>query len=140
MIDDIVTDEDGTLHLGGIFTEKDVKAVLDAVAGELSKVAGFAWRDREILYLIDANLHFERGAHVHGKQLLVGIDDAVLKIYVIGEDDEMIIREAGNEIIRETFSELFRHMEQEGITGIKAEMNIVRLEVAEIEIQDRNRR
>lgn len=57
----------------------------------------------EILYLIDPNFHCERGTHVHGKQLLVGIDDAVLKIYVIGEDDEMIIREARNEIIREAF-------------------------------------
>lgn len=140
MIDDIVTDEDSALHLGGIFTEEDVKAVFDAVAGELRKIAGFARRDREILYLIDADLYFERRAHVQGKQLLVGIDDAVLQVYVIGEDDEMIIREAGNEIIRETFPERLRHMEQEGITCIKAEMNIVRLEVAEIEIQDRNRR
>ena len=140
MIDDIVTDEDSALHLGGIFTEEDVKAVFDAVAGELRKIAGFARRDREILYLIDADLYFERRAHVQGKQLLVGIDDAVLQVYVIGEDDEMVIREAGNEIIRETFPERLRHMEQEGITCIKAEMNIVRLEVAEIEIQDRNRR
>ena len=35
MIDDIVTNEDGALHLGGVLTEEDVKAVLDAVAGEL---------------------------------------------------------------------------------------------------------
>ena len=76
-------------------------------------------------YLIDPDFHFERGTHVHGKQLLVGIDDAVLKIYVIGEDDEMIIREARNEIIREAFPERLRHMEQEGITGIKAEVDIV---------------
>ena len=140
MIDDIVTDEDGALHLGGVLTEEDVKAILDAVTGELRKIAGLARRDREILYLIDPDFHFERGTHVHGKQLLVGIDDTVLKIYVIGEDDEMIIREARNEIIREAFPERLRHMEQEGITCIKAEVDIVRLEVAEIEIKDHNRR
>lgn len=125
MIDDIVTDEDGALHLGAVLTEEEVKAVLDAVAGELRKIAGFARRDREILYLIDPDFHLERGTHAHGKQLLVGIDDAVLKIYVIGEDDEMIIREAGDEIIREAFPKYLRHMEQEGITSIKAEVDIV---------------
>lgn len=88
MIDDIVSDEDGALHLGGVLTEEDVKAVFDAVTGELRKIAGLARRDREILYPIDPDFHFERGTHVHGKQLLVGIDDTVLKIYVIGEDDE----------------------------------------------------
>ncbi len=136
MLADVALHRELAAHLGAVDGVDARRVALDALAGELCFVKGARRLCGVGIALEDADAGFELDVRVvdEERDLLARVLDALLCIFCISEDGEVVGGEMREELAREGFAQDFRDMAQAGVSSLDAVRRVVEAEVREVEI------